>query len=173
MSVLLQQAIELSGIAQLCHHLGFGSGGDTTWEPGWQKGCHLQLMASSVTRRGHCLQLIGRGQAWRRLQSQLYGPRLEVGHSMSVDIPLERMGHVAAPDCHRPGEMGWWAFVWVEGQEEESLVDGKPPATRFLEAHAFLCSQNKASQIMKVVLLKRVFIGKKCLCKCKCNSSNK
>lgn len=32
-SVLLQQAIELSGIAQLCHHLGFGSGGDTTWEP--------------------------------------------------------------------------------------------------------------------------------------------
>ena len=75
----------------------------------------------------------------------------------SADIPLERMGHVAAPDCRRPGEMGRWAFVWVGGQEE----DGKPPATRFLEAHAFLCFQNKASRIMKVVLLKRVFIGKK------------
>ena len=66
------------------------------------------------------------------------------------------------------GHLSGWG-----GQEEESLVDGKPPATRFLEAHAFLCSQNKASRIMKVVLLKRVFIGKKYLCKCKCNSSNK
>ena len=98
-------------------------------------------MASSITRRGRCLQLIGRGQAWRRLQSQLYGPRLEVGHSMSVDIPLERMGHL------------------------EFIIRELP--------HNVLCSQNKASRIMKVVLLKRVFIGKKYLCKCKCNSSNK
>lgn len=60
------------------------------------------------------------------------------------------------PDCYRPGEMGWWAFVWVGGQEEESLVDSKLPATSFLEAHAFLCSQNKASRVMKVVLLERV-----------------
>ena len=85
------------------------------------EGCHLQFMASSITRRGRCLQLIGRGQAWRRLQSQLYGPCLEVGHSMSADIPFERMGHVAARLLQT-----WWNGVvgiclgWGSGRRESS-----------------------------------------------------
>lgn len=55
------RASHVSEITVHCHCLGFGGRGDVTWEPGRQKGCHLQFAASSITRRGPCLPAHGKG----------------------------------------------------------------------------------------------------------------
>ena len=56
------------------------------------------------------------------------GPHLEVAHSVSAYIPLGRTGHLAAPNCSRPGETGWQGICRVGGREEEILMDSKPSA---------------------------------------------
>lgn len=56
------------------------------------------------------------------------GSHLEVAHSVSAYIPLGRTGHLAAPNCSRPGETGWQGVCWVGGREEEILMDSKPSA---------------------------------------------
>lgn len=51
------------------------------------------------------------------MQSQMYGPSLEVVYSTSVYIPLERLGPMASLSAVQAGKWGSWVFALGEAEE--------------------------------------------------------